>query len=117
MVSYDLSIIQQHADRLYSRADAILAVYGLGFTAAGIVVGFLLTDVLDSPGVVILVLSGLVSATLGIALGRARGFELRLQAQVALCQVQIELNTRQYRAGVQHPEASTPQTSHVSANH
>lgn len=37
-----------------------------------------------------LVLFGL----LGWALGRERAFVLKLQAQTALCQTQIELNTR-----------------------
>ena len=34
-----------------------------------------------------------ISASLGYMVGQSRAFSLRLQAQVALCQVQIERNT------------------------
>lgn len=35
----------------------------------------------------------LVGAGIGFALGQERAFKLKLEAQVALCQVQIEKNT------------------------
>lgn len=39
-------------------------------------------------------LFGFLFGAIGAAVGRARGFDLRLQAQLALCQLQIEVNTR-----------------------
>jgi hypothetical protein len=36
MVTYDPSVIQQHAQRLYDRARAIIILYGVGFGMMGL---------------------------------------------------------------------------------
>jgi hypothetical protein len=93
MAKYDPQVIVQFADDLYKQAGSMAATYAV----LGALVGF---------GIGAAVLSGLGGALIGGALGalllgglafkvgQQRAFALRLQAQVALCQVQIEANTR-----------------------
>ena len=45
------------------------------------------------PGIVFVV--GFLGAAIGFPVGRRKSFELRLQAQLTLCQMQTEFNTRQ----------------------
>jgi hypothetical protein len=93
---YDPSIIRQFADRLYAQADMIMyryAVYGFvigGTAGCGL---SLIANNRDSPLIPAMVV-GLILGALAAAIGRERGFTLRLQAQTALCQVQIEANSR-----------------------
>lgn len=93
--SYDSSIIQRFADRLYKQADQIVYTYGLlGFligAGAGAALG-MSGGSHDTP-VVPAVLVGAFFCFLFVLAGRARAFVLRLQAQTALCQAQIERNT------------------------
>ena len=93
-VQYDPKIIVTFAERLYKQADSIVASYamfaGLFGALAGAAAGAASMNA-TVPGL----LAGLVLfALLGYVAGQARAFALRLQAQIALCQVQIESNTR-----------------------
>jgi F0F1-type ATP synthase assembly protein I len=93
MVKYDASIIQQFADRLYKRASSIVA----SLTVIGILFGFGIGYALDYAydlGTIGLIVGAALGAIIGFAIGQERAFVLKLQAQVALCQVQIEQNTR-----------------------
>jgi hypothetical protein len=93
MVAYDPNVIHQHAQRLYDRALGIIIIYGVGFGLLGLFGGAVLGRGADfTPGLAIF--AGPLLGVLGVQAGRARGFELRLQAQMALCQVQIEFNGR-----------------------
>lgn len=95
LVTYDPAVIQEFASRLYRRASSIIVSY----TFLGIVLGVIAGGILnarnaggDSSGMI--VLAGLfIGAGIGFALGQERAFKLKLEAQVALCQVQIEKNT------------------------
>ena len=92
MVKYDAAIIQQFADKLYKRANSIIA----NLTVIGILFGFGIGYALDRAndlGSIALIVGAVLGAVLGYAIGQERAFALKLQAQVALCQVQIELNT------------------------
>lgn len=88
MVSYDPNVIQEFADKLYARADAIV----VGWTAVGALAGFVLGSLMGGGGtrIVLIFLAGAI----GYAVGMQRAFLLKLQAQQALCQVEIERNTR-----------------------
>ena len=96
MTEYDSKVLYEFADRLYSRAakiawsyaflGALLGLFGGGAAAAA--VGS--RDSVVMVGVVLAVLFGAI----GYSVGREKGFVLRLQAQTALCQAQIEANTR-----------------------
>ena len=84
---YDPKIIGKFADQLYRRANFIVLIW----TVLGAVVGGIMLSVwMHGFGLVGLVVGGL----LGYLEGQSRSFLLRLQAQLALCSVQIELNTR-----------------------
>jgi hypothetical protein len=82
---YDPAIIQKFADKLYSQANTIVSVW----TFLGAVVGGACGHVLGNAAV-----GAVIIGALGFAIGMQRACLLRLQAQVALCQKQIEENTR-----------------------
>ena len=97
---YDPSIIELSAARLYSKADAVV----MGSIATGMVVGAAFGAVpLTSLGatwpipsifgVATLIVGALLGAIIGYTIGDARAFGYRIQAQSALCQLQIERNT------------------------
>ena len=97
---YDSSIIELAAARLYSKADAVV----MGSIATGIVVGAAfgaipLTSlgaswpIPSTFGFATLILGAILGAVIGYTIGDARAFGYRLQAQGALCQLQIERNT------------------------
>ncbi len=95
-VQYDPKIIQTLAEGLYARARSIErtsafvgAVLGVGSGGAvGVAIGE--SGVAAGMALVGLLLGGYI----GYTVGRSRAFVLRVQAQTALCQKQIELNTR-----------------------
>ena len=94
MASFDPSVIQEFAEALYRRAGTIVFFYAVLVAILGGGVGLVLgqaTGLGPAPGALAMLVLG---ALLGAALGRDRAFALRLQAQTALCQVQIEKNTR-----------------------
>lgn len=111
-VAYDPSVIQEFANRLYRQARWITfvsSVRGLiiGFIIGGVIGGAVLFYMLKvqqapysspgSPSFEAVWICALVFAVLGAMSGYFRGrelsFKLRLEAQVALCQVQIERNS------------------------
>lgn len=87
MIKYDSAIIHQFADGLYKLANTIVVAY----TVIALLVGVVLGNVLN--GFMTLV-GGLLLGAIGWGLGTQKAFVLKLQAQVALCQAQIEENTR-----------------------
>lgn len=102
MVQYDSRIIEKFAEKLYAQANRIVALYVVLFAIGGALVGAALAN--DSVSVRAardrsisvwpIILGGLMLGALGYVVGQARAFQLRLQAQTALCQVKIEQNTR-----------------------
>lgn len=104
MVTYDPTVIRENAARLYSHADFIIyreTFIGLLVGCViGYIVGFLLplTEMTRTlPGHIQLVagvVGGIFGTLIGWAIGNDKAFALRLQAQMALCQAQIEWNTR-----------------------
>lgn len=92
-VQYDPQVIAQHAEALYRRASRIVLTYGVvGFLVGAAVLGAVASQ--RSVGGVMVLVGGLVGALMGVSIGRSRAFVYQLQAQQALCQVAIELNTR-----------------------
>lgn len=87
-VTYDPVVIQEFAERLYSKANNIIRSY----TISGVLLlGFagLLTQE-PIVGLIGAVLGGFV----GYSMGKEKAFAYKLQAQTALCQVQIEINSQ-----------------------
>jgi len=96
-VQYDPKIIAQHAEALYRRASRIVFTHGF----MGLIVGAVALGVASnqsSSSAVLTLVGALLGALLGISIGRGRAFVYQLQAQQALCQVEIELNTRRAAA-------------------
>lgn len=104
---YDPNIIHKHAKNLYRRANMTLILYGI----CGALIGYGLVELAAEELMIKLetikkAMMAVLTALLGIYIGRVRSFELLLQAQTALCQVQIELNTRNEPAPSYEPDAS-----------
>src|SRR5437868_5003576 len=90
---YDPSVIHHFAERLYDRAVIVQAVYLFGGGLLGGAAGYSLRGMFGAVvGVVVL-------GAIGAFIGSSQAFWLRLQAQTALCQAQIEENTRPIRVG------------------
>jgi hypothetical protein len=90
---YDPNVIYEFADRLYRQAGSVMITYSLLGAIIGLGGGAALGGAMNA--VLPLMVVGLVIfGALGLMLGRERAFALRLQAQTALCQTQIELNGR-----------------------
>lgn len=87
---YDPELIQKLADKLYSQAKTAIWLSTLvGFIAGGSI-GFSASHGSGVGAIIGIVLGAVV----GYIIGQSRAFSLRVQAQIALCQRQIELNTR-----------------------
>ena len=87
-VKYDPRIIGTFAEALYSRANWIVFIWTvIGGLGGALVLGLYLAKVGALIGLA-------VGGLMGFFEGQSRSFLLRLQAQLALCAVQIEINTR-----------------------
>ena len=94
-MQYDSSVIVKSAEKLYSAAAATVLACTLLLGLVGAAVGAGVFGLVAREAAVFgAVLGGLVFGAMGYLVGTQRAFTMRLQAQQALCQVQIELNTR-----------------------
>ncbi|RKH63173.1 hypothetical protein [Corallococcus aberystwythensis] len=93
-VRYDPSVIQEHAEDLYSRASRLAMLYGFMGIVFGAAIGFILSASAEDLRPVALTGGAVIGVIIGASMGRSRAFALELQAQVALCQVATEANTR-----------------------
>jgi outer membrane lipoprotein SlyB len=92
ITKYAPAVIQEFADKLYVQAQRIVATY----TIIGIVLGGVAGQFVGgySMKTMYAIIGAIIIGLLGFAVGQARAFALRLQAQTALCQMKIEENTR-----------------------
>jgi hypothetical protein len=79
MASFEASVIIEYADRLYRQAASIAKRSAYQRAQKSIESG---------------VAGAVIIGAIAFQIGQQRALALRLQAQVALCQVQIEANTR-----------------------
>jgi hypothetical protein len=95
-IEYDASVIQEFAQRLYRRAASVVvsstALGGIGGAVVGIGACLLLKS--EDKLTLGFAIGGLVGGVFGFLRGQEHAFRLKLQAQTALCQAQIEHNTR-----------------------
>lgn len=94
---YDPAVIQKLADKLYSQANTVVFLWTLFLLLVGGAGGFFITaqpSIPDKNLGMFVGIGAVVGAILGYAIGQARAFQLRVLAQTALCQRQIEINTR-----------------------
>lgn len=102
-VSYDENVIVSFAERLYRRASSMVAAGALLRAIVGalpVVIAMELSRTRPNAIAPVAVVVGLIGLAIGAAIGSERAFTLRLLAQQALCQVQIERNTRAAAMGV-----------------
>ena len=91
--TYDPKVIQNFADLLYAQANTIIALCTLVALSLGSAGGYML----PLKGDIQLVATGVGAVLFGVVgyiLGQGIAFRFKLQAQIALCQVQIEQNSR-----------------------
>lgn len=108
MPEYDPRIIERHASKLYAKASAVVAgsaaVGGFVGAAFGAVPLTSLGDAWPVPsafGFATLLFGLIAGAVVGYVIGDARSFGYRLQAQSALCQIQLERNMAQTAQALQ----------------
>jgi len=113
MIKYDSAIIYGFAEKLYARANGTIVSYALFGALGGFGVGTIASSVAKNTASffgpsagddhTLAIVGAVILGCVGLFLGVEKAFQLKLQAQLALCQVQIEENTR---AGVGVPSAS-----------
>ena len=90
---YDPRIIQEFADRLYREANGLVARLLILGAVGGCLLGGAIGLATDF-AVFWSILGAVLFGAIGGIIGKERSFSLRLRAQLALCQVKIEENTR-----------------------
>jgi hypothetical protein len=114
---YDPRIIEQFAAKLYGKSSAVVAggivtgaIVGAGFGAVPLTSLGENWPIPSTFGFATTLLGLLVGALVGYVVGDARSFGYRLQAQVALCQLQTERNTAKIAAVAtgQYQRQTTP---------
>jgi hypothetical protein len=88
MIKYNADVIQQFAQDLYNRASSIIFANTVMFALGGTLAGY------AAFGKVAAFIGLLVGGAIGYYIGAQKAFLLKLQAQTALCQAEIEKNTR-----------------------
>jgi hypothetical protein len=100
MLNYDPNVLGQYAERKYAQANRIVAVSALVAAilggGGGFVVGLVeVNGSLASDLPMILGGVGLVLALpIGLIVGAERAFMYKFEAQRVLCEMRIEINTR-----------------------
>jgi MFS family permease len=100
MVSFDPQVMHEFAERMYARAGVVVVVSSLIGALLGSAMGIALAEFVEKnyhaprAYIAIFCVVGLLGLAFGVITGQRRAFTLRLEAQKALCQLQIEANTR-----------------------
>jgi len=92
MTTYDPQIIQKFVDRLYKEATTTVVTSPILGILIGGGAGLALGG--RSPNLIWALIGAVIVGLIGYWVGQERAFQLKLQAQTALCQIKIEENTR-----------------------
>ncbi len=87
-MEYDSNVIVEFASKLYSKASSVVITYAFFGVVLGGIAGFSVLQNSTSA-----IAGAVVIGLVGLKLGIDKSFQLKLQAQMALCQVKIESNT------------------------
>ena len=98
-VEYDPAVLQDFAERLYKQARSIAVTSAIrAFILGGIVGAIVLQFVHQATSSIVAFIGfGTVAGILSFSSGWEKSFQLRLEAQRALCALQTEVNTRSSR--------------------
>ncbi len=89
MITYDPKVIQECAEQLYTKAESIVRNYSiLGFVIVGIV------SIVQQHNLIPSLIGAIAGGFIGFNFGTEKAFQYKLQAQTALCQVEIESNSK-----------------------
>ena len=92
---YDSKVIQDHAERLIKQSQSIVPIqFFIGVFSGMIIFGGVTAWLEIGFDFLIIAIGVMIGGVMGYGAGQNRSFELKLQAQMALCQAQIEQNTR-----------------------
>lgn len=99
MAQYDEKVIEQFAEQLYSEAASLVKSTTTKWTFLGLLGGLIGGAAMENwngptYAAIGAVLGGVLCGAIGYNTSTRRVFSLKLQAQTALCQAQIERNTR-----------------------
>jgi hypothetical protein len=121
-VDYDPRVIEQFAESLYRKAvSAQRGSVAFGAVLGAVFGGIPLTSLGESwpiPhafGFATLLVGAIVGGLIGYVIGDARSFGYKLQAQAALCQVEIQRNTQASVRATLVSAAATSPPPHVRA--
>ena len=107
MIQYDAQVIRAHAQALYDQALVLVIFWTLvSAVVGGGITALIFYSILQKPLAIWLtaaVIGGGLCGGLSYFIGQSKASLLRLRAQMALCLVQIENNTRSA-----HPNADGP---------
>lgn len=88
MAQYDPQVLQKYADKMYASATMIVVLLALIGAGLGGAAGGALSPKLGW------ILGAGLGLVVGVLFGVVAGFWYKLRAQLVLCQLQIEVNTR-----------------------
>lgn len=94
MSNFDPTLLRTLAEKLNTQARTAVLVGIIAGAVTGGLFGFA-ASLIFMTSQSYLIPGAVVGAVLGIVAGRRKAQALKLQAQMALCQIQIEENTRQ----------------------
>ena len=91
-LKYDADVIREFAAGLYKRANSIVWTSTILFALVAASIGGITASQQFAffSGMIM----GTIGALVGASYGQGKAFQFKLQAQTALAQVQIEMNTR-----------------------
>lgn len=93
MTEFDPKIIHAFVDKLYKDAANLELSFALAGACAGCGAGVYLASIVGG-GIWVIIGLAVVGALMGYVTGNKMAFGKRLHAQITLCQLQIEQNTR-----------------------
>jgi hypothetical protein len=95
MIEYEPKVIYEFADKLNSQIKStVICNFLIGLFAGILIFGGISAMLAIGYDFLIMAIGAITGAAFGISAGRNRVAEMKIQAQLALCQAKIEENTR-----------------------